>query len=293
MLAAAAGVGMASDGGWITGLKLVAVAVVAEALRSLGAKLAVGPARASLAAGSAVLVLLVPGVWSQLAAILLGAACGWLLLRAPETTRPPATRQTSGWPWLAALGALLLLLPWAAHSFPGSLAAFAAPYFQAGALVFGGGHVVLPLLEAVTVSQGHLGTEPFLAGYGLAQAVPGPLFTFTAYLGSLSNAGPGGVAGGFLALTATFLPSWLLVLGVHAYWEQVRSRPGAQAALAGANAAVVGLLLAALYDPVGTAVWGDVRFFAFTLVAFTLLRWARMPSWLLVGVGAGAGWMLF
>ena len=162
-------------------------------------------------------------------------------------------------------------------------------FYRAGALVFGGGHVVLPLLEAEVVVPGWVSPDAFLAGYGVAQAMPGPLFTFAGYLGAVSSVGPGGVAGGVLALVAIFLPGFLLLTGVLPFWNDLRRRAGARAAMAGANAAVVGILAAALYDPVFvTAVPGPATF-ALALVCFVLLVAFRLPPWMVVLVGAAGG----
>jgi chromate transporter len=166
-------------------------------------------------------------------------------------------------------------------------------FYRAGSLVFGGGHVVLPLLDAFTVGQDWVDRDTFLAGYGAAQALPGPLFAFSGFLGAAISAGPGGITGGVLALTVTFVPSWLLVLGVLPYWDRLRRLPTAQAALLGTNAAVVGLLLAAFYDPIWLVAVTDAHRLAFAGVAFALLRYAAVPPWLLVLISAGGGALLF
>jgi chromate transporter len=192
-----------------------------------------------------------------------------------------------------AFALLLVGLPGAVALHPAGWLQIVDAFYRTGSLVFGGGHVVLPLLESSTVAPGWISQEQFLAGYGAVQAVPGPLFTFSAFLGALSGVGPGGIAGGLLALVAVYVPSWLLVLGALPAWERLRANTTARAALAGTNAAVVGLLLAALYDPVWTiAVTGPVGL-AVALAAFWLLRFAACPPWVLVAGCAAAGALLF
>lgn len=166
-------------------------------------------------------------------------------------------------------------------------------FYRAGALVFGGGHVVLPLLDSFTVGPGWVDRDAFLAGYGAAQAIPGPLFTFSGFLGASISVGPGGIGGGVLALLSIYLPAWLLVLGALPYWERLRQLEVARAALLGTNAAVVGLLLAAFYDPIWTAAVTDAGRLAFALLIFGLLRFAAVSPWILVLLSAGAGFFLF
>jgi chromate transporter len=198
-----------------------------------------------------------------------------------------------GWVWLVLFGGGLFGLPlWAANNQDSTLAVIDG-FYRAGSLVFGGGHVVLPLLDAFTVGQGWIGADTFLAGYGAAQALPGPLFAFTSFLGTSISAGPGGIGGGVLALVATYVPSWLLLLGVLPYWEKLRRLATAQAILKGANAAVVGLLLAAFFNPIwATAVTSSDRL-AFALLAFGALRYAKLPPWALVLICGGAGAAVF
>ncbi len=282
--------------GWIAGLKLAAVAVVANAIWSMAGKLCPDRARALIAlAGAGVLLVLADAFW-QVAVIAGGAAAGWVLFRGradgPNEERPE-TRMRSGWPYLLTFGVLLIALPVAGEVYPGGWVAVIDGFYRAGALVFGGGHVILPLLDSFTVGQGWVDEATFLAGYGAAQALPGPLFAFTGFLGASITAGPGGIAGGLLALVAINVPSWLLVLGVLPYWDRLRRSKTAQAALMGTNAAVVGLLLAAFYDPIWTAAVTDASRLAFALAAFALLRFAAMPPWLLVLLSAGAGAVLF
>jgi chromate transporter len=194
---------------------------------------------------------------------------------------------------LFALGLLGLPLLVAATASP--LLATLDAFYRAGALVFGGGHVVLPLLQSAVVPGGAVSNAEFLAGYGAAQAVPGPLFTFAAYLGAVMRpevAGLGGWAGGLACLLAIFLPAWLLVVGALPFWDTLRQRPALQSALAGVNAGVVGILLAALYDPVWTSAIGSRADFGLALAAFGLLVHARLSPLLVVAFAAGAGWMI-
>jgi chromate transporter len=193
----------------------------------------------------------------------------------------PISRRTGIAAWCIFFG-LLIALPLARQfSSSHALALFDA-FFRVGSLVFGGGHVVLPLLQAEVVPPGWLTNEQFIAGYGAAQAVPGPLFTFSAYLGAVAAPEPNGVAGGAIALVAVFLPSFLLVIGALPLWGIVRDRPSFQAALSGINAAVVGILLAALYTPVWTSAIGSATDFSLGLVAFGLLAVWRLPPWMVV-----------
>ena len=293
MVLFAAGVGHLADPGhaaWLHGLRIVAVAVVAQAVRGMAATLCPDRTRLTLAAACAVLVLFVPTALGQLCAILLGAAAGWRLV-APTT--PPATAQPAlavprvlSLCCLAAFPLLLFGLPALAALVPSHPLALASRFYRAGALVFGGGHVVLPLLRDAVVPPGWIGNDRFLAGYGAVQAVPGPLFTFAAYLGAAMRPGPSGWLGAALCLAAIYLPSFLLLVGVLPFWEGLRRRPAVRAALAGVNAAVVGVLLAALYTPVWTTAIGTPADFALALAAFLLLTTWRVPPWLVVALGA-------
>jgi chromate transporter len=185
--------------------------------------------------------------------------------------------------------ALLVVLPIAAGAIDNQALAYFDSFYRAGSLVFGGGHVVLPLLQAEVVPPGWVTNDAFLAGYGAAQAVPGPLFTFAAYLGAVMGPAPNGWAGAALCLVAVFLPSFLLIVGALPFWQQLRTRSEAQAALRGVNAAVVGLLLAALYDPVWTAGIKSGPDFALGAAAFLLLFVWKTPPWLVVVLCALGG----
>ncbi len=288
--------GEVEHAGWIVGLKLAAVAVVAQAIWGMAARLCPDRPRALIAlAGAALLVVLADPVW-QVAVIVLGAATGWLLFRrqadSPEKGVAEEPRRR-GWPWLVLFGGLLFGLPLSVAVAPHAWLEVAAGFYRAGALVFGGGHVMLPLLDAFTVGQGWADRDTFLAGYGAAQALPGPLFAFTAFLGAKITVGPGGAAGGLLALLAAYLPSWLLILGSIPYWDRLRRLRAAQAALMGANAAVVGLLLAAFFDPVWSAAVTSPARLGFALLAFGALRFAVVPPWALVLACGGAGALFF
>ena len=280
--------------GWIAGLKLAAVAVVANAIWNMAAKLCPDRTRTLIALFSAAVLLLVADARWQMGVIAGGAvAGGWLFRSAlPDIDTIPEEKQTvsrRGWPYLLVFALLLPALPLLRDLAPGGWLAVTDGFYRAGSLVFGGGHVLLPLLDSFTVGQGWVDKDRFLAGYGAAQALPGPLFAFTGFLGVSLNVGPGGVIGGLLALLAVNLPSWLLVLGALPYWERLRRLQSARAALMGTNAAVVGLLLAAFYDPIWTAAVTDATRLAFAFVAFALLRFGSLPPWLLVLLSAGVG----
>jgi chromate transporter len=248
--------------------------------------------RASLAVAAAVVAGLYPGVLSQTGVILAGGLLGWVWLRTadslPHSPLPVRLRKRTGVFALAVCLALLLLLPAvAAHSGSYTVRLFDS-FYRAGALVFGGGHVVLPLLQAEVVPPGWVSEDAFLAGYGAAQAVPGPLFTFAAYLGAVSSNTPNGWSGAAIALIAIFLPAFLLVIGALPLWEGARRHPAMQAATRGVNAAVVGLLLAAFYHPVWSSAIHDAGDFALATTAFLLLVFWRTPPWVVVLLSAAA-----
>ncbi|MBX6321886.1 MAG: chromate efflux transporter, partial [Rhodospirillaceae bacterium] len=284
--------GPAGDGA-VHGLKLVAVAIVAQAVWGMARRLAPDRPRAGIATAALILVTLVGGSPGQLGAIAGGAAAGLWWCRGDPTPaggslRVPLSRRT-GLVALSAFLALLLLGPALARATGAQAPALFDAFYRAGALVFGGGHVVLPLLQAEVVAPGWVDDTVFLAGYGAAQAAPGPLFTFAAYLGAVMKPAPNGVAGAALALFAVFLPGLLLVLGTLPFWDRLRTRPRAQAAMRGANAAVVGVLGAALYDPLWTSAVRDPDDFAMAVAGFVLLTAWRAPPWVVVVLGAGIG----
>jgi chromate transporter len=299
MVLFAYGVGALGDttgSGWLQGLKVVAVAVVANAVWGMARTLSADRERATLTVVAAAIVLFWPGAPGQLGAILLGAVIGTLFLggAAGEVGGPlavPVGRRV-GVLCLGLFFMLLIGLPILAATTDSMAVRFFDSFYRAGSLVFGGGHVVLPLLQAEVVDPGWVTRDAFVAGYGAAQAVPGPLFTFAAYLGAVMIPEPDGVAGGLLCLLAIFLPSFLLVIGVLPFWDRLRRRPQAQAALRGVNAAVVGLLLAALYDPVWTSGIRGPADFALAAAALLLLAFWQLPPWLVVIATALAGAVL-
>jgi chromate transporter len=293
--------GLSRDSGWLHGLKIAAVAVVAQAVWGMASTMATGKTRATLAVAAAAIVLFMPTTAGQLGAIALGAVAGVLLLQGDRKASEQALAAGIGHPvaicCLVVFFALLIGLPLLAAAVPGPSAIGQAladinAFYRAGSLVFGGGHVVLPLLQAAVVPPGWVTNDAFLAGYGAAQAVPGPLFTFAAYLGAVMSPQPHGWAGAAICLAAIFLPSFLLVIGTLPFWQMLRTRPQAQAALSGVNAAVVGLLLAALYNPVWTSAIASPRDFALALAAFLLLAVWKTPPWLVVVLCAAGGAML-
>jgi chromate transporter len=282
--------------GLLHGLKLVAVAIVAQAVWGMARSLCPDRQRASIAAVAALIILFSTSSVAQLAAILLGAIAGLVLCRAAPLPAGshvvmPVSRQAG----VLALTAFLVLLA-AVLLLAGRLNSqgfdlFAA-FYRSGALVFGGGHVVLPLLREAFVAPGWISDDTFLAGYGAAQAVPGPLFTFSAYLGAMVGPEPHGIAGAVLGLFAIFLPGILVLVGALPFWDAFRVRPGAQAAMRGVNAAVVGLLGAALYNPLWTTSVKSSGDFAIALVGFVLLMAWRAPPLIVVVVSALAGMAL-
>lgn len=282
-----------ADAGWLHGLKVVAVAVVAQAVWGMGRTLAADRDRASLALASAVAVLAVPTAAAQVLVIVLAGLAGWGRFRsagatAPSRMRVPVSRGLAV-ASLSAFVALLIGLPVLARLAASQTLQVVDSFYRAGSLVFGGGHVVLPLLQAEVVPPGWVANDAFVAGYGAAQAVPGPLFTFAAYLGAVMRGAPTGWTGAAVALVAVFLPSFLLVVGALPFWDLLRYRAGFQAALRGINAAVVGLLLAALYDPVWSSAIHDRADFVLALGAFGLLVFWRLPPWLVVVLTAAGG----
>ena len=280
--------------GWIEGLKAAAAAVVANALLGMARSLTPDKERAIIAAAATVIALTLPGVAGQLGAIGLGAVAGWLWLR-PTATVPDEHEQQLAPSRAAAVGflacfvLLLLLLPGAAGTTQDAVLQTIDRFYRAGSLVFGGGHVILPLLQAEVVMPGWVERDAFLAGYGAAQAVPGPLFSFAAYLGALQSSGPSGVAGAALALTAIYLPSALLVMGTLPFWSALRQRRQAQQLLLGVNAGVVGLLAAAFYDPVLTSGITSATAMAIAIAAFVALNVWKLPAWAVVLVAGLLG----
>lgn len=277
-------------GTWLHGLKVVAVAVVAQAVWGMGKNLAPDAPRATLAVVAAAFTVALPGPAGQVGAILLGGLVGAFLLPAGDQ-QASVSRMHFGVSMRAGLISLVLFfllligLPVIASVLDNTALSMFDSFYRAGSLVFGGGHVVLPLLESEVVPPGWVSDDAFLAGYGAAQAVPGPLFTFAAYLGAVSTVSPTGAAGAVLCLVAVFLPSFLLVIGALPLWGLLRSRKGVGRAMRGINAAVVGLLLAALYNPVWTYGVKVPMDFVFVLAAFLALDFWKVPPWLVVILG--------
>jgi chromate transporter len=280
--------------GVIHGLKLVAVAIVAQAVWGMARSFCPDRQRASIACIAALLILLGNSPAAQIGTILLGAIAGAWLCRAPlpatlGTFRTAVSRRV-GTAALTIFCLLLIALPALARVSQG-VALFDA-FYRSGALVFGGGHVVLPLLSKAFVTPGWVSEDAFLAGYGAAQAVPGPLFTFAAYLGAVVTPGPQGIGGAALGLIGIFLPGILVLLGALPFWDAFRQRAGAQAIMLGVNAAVVGLLGAALYSPLWTSSVKSAGDFAIALLGFVLLTAWRTPPWVIVILGAlGGVWL--
>lgn len=283
----------AIDAGWLEGLKIVAVAVVAQAVWGMARSLAPDRERATMAILAAIAFLAWPVATGQVLVIVVAGLIGWRLLPAPtfppeRHLEVPVGRWLAISTWVLFFG-LLLGLPLLRQVVNSQSLVLFDSFYRVGSLVFGGGHVVLPLLQGEVVSPGWVSDERFVAGYGAAQAVPGPLFTFAAYLGSLMQVGPGGATGAAIALIAVFLPSFLLVIGALPLWHTLRIRSGFQSALRGINAAVVGLLAAALYHPVWTSAIHEPADFALALAAFGLLVLWKLPPWLVVALSALGG----
>jgi chromate transporter len=284
--------GDALGSGWLHGLKVAAVAVVALAILGMARTLTPDRERASLAVLAAAIALAIPSAWGQIGAILVGAIVGLAFLKGgppsdqPRLTLP--TNRTSGILALTLFAVLLIALPILAATTGNQNVRLFDTFYRVGSLVFGGGHVVLPLLQAEVVPSGWVDNDAFLAGYGAAQAVPGPLFTFAAYLGAVV----GGWKTALLCLIAIFLPSFLLVVGILPFWEGLRHRTTTQAALRGVNAAVVGLLLAAFYNPVWASGILTKADFGLAAAAFLLLFMWQTPPWLVVLLCAAGGQIL-
>lgn len=277
------------------GLKIVAVAIVAQAVWGMARSLCPDRARASIAVVAVTMLAVLPTALGMIGAIAMGAIAGLALGRGsanllggpiPPQIPLPITK-THALIALAVFAALLFGLPLMAGL--SQSWALIDSFYRAGALVFGGGHVVLPLLQSEVVATGWVSPEHFLSGYSAAQAVPGPLFTFAAYLGALLGPEPNGISGAALALLAIFLPGFLLLIGVLPFWDSLRTRPQAQSAMQGANAAVVGILGAALYSPVFTSAIGNMRDFALALACFVALTVWKTAPWLVVTCAAIGG----
>ena len=284
-----------ADAGWVHGLELAAAAVVLTAVIAMARTLARGVIKTTIAVAATAVALFSPGTFGQLATILVAGILGALLFRdrappLPLTLRFPIGRRTAI-VCAQCFVILLVALPLAASRFSSHTLSLMDAFYGAGALVFGGGHVVLPLLNEAVVAPGWVSQQAFLAGYGATQAMPGPLFTFSAYLGAIEDPSPNGVAGAAIALVAIFLPSFLLLGAALPLWSAARERAEIQAAVAGVGAAVVGLLAAALWDPVLSTSVHDGRDALAVVLLFLLLR--VLPVWALVGIAAVTGAVAF
>lgn len=272
--------------GWLHGLKIAAAAVVLQALIQMARTLAVGPIRAGMAIGAGVGLFLVQGAAAQIAALAAGGLFGLAFLRdLPGETAPDSDSGLETQGALTALGlfaALLVGLPLLASLLQNPGLGLASVFYRTGALVFGGGHVVLPLLEREIVDRGWLDQETFLAGYGAVQALPGPLFSFAGFVGAAQRYGPGGVVGGLIAVFSIFLPSLLLVAGVLPFWDRLKREGWARGLVAGVGATVVGVLAAALWDPVLIETIRRPADWALFAGAFIFLAVAQLPPWLVV-----------
>jgi chromate transporter len=297
LIAFAFGIGAsanAADAGWLHGLKLVAVAVVAQAVWGMARSLCPDRERATIAIVASIVTLAWPTAVGQLSSIAIAGVVGSKIFPATTSSSSPSHmwfpigKRTGIAAWIIFF-TLLIGLPLLRQTVPSHALEVFDSFFRVGSLVFGGGHVVLPLLQTEVVGPGWVTNEQFVAGYGAAQAVPGPLFTFAAYLGAVMGTEPNGWTGAFLTLVAIFLPSFLLVTGALPFWDLLRSVPVFQSALKGVNAAVVGLLLTALYTPVWTSAIHSSADFGLGLVAFGLLMFWKCPPWLVVILTAVGG----
>lgn len=284
-----------AQAGWLHGLLVVAVAVVAQAVWGMATKLCPDRPRATIALLAAIAILLWPVAMTQILILVAGGLLGWRFLRSAEIVKPSVLPLAVP-RWLAIacwiiFGTLLIGLPLLRLLVPDQALALFDTFFRTGSLVFGGGHVVLPLLQREVVPAGWVTNDQFLTGYAAAQAVPGPLFTFSAYLGAVSRPAPNGWLGALIALVAIFLPSFLMVIGILPFWNHLRTIEAFQSALRGINAAVVGILLAALYQPIWTSAIHAPSDFALSLLAFGLLVIWKVPPWIVVVLAAliGAG----
>jgi chromate transporter len=285
----------AGSTGWLHGLKLAAVAIVIQAVWGMGKSLAPDRGRATIAIVTAAVSLLAPSTYTQVLLILGSAVVGLLLYKqsSPAVTGSPSPLTSTSYKKLAiccliAFFVLLFALPLLRSIYPNIWLAMFDSFYRTGALVFGGGHVVLPLLEQEIVPTGWLSKEQFLAGYGAAQAIPGPLFTFASYLGFMIN----GWLGAAVATLSIFLPAFLLVMGALPFWNRLRSHPHTRGALMAINAAVVGILLAALYDPVWVSTVKTPADFVLALVLYGALIFWRLPPWCVVVFSILGGMLL-
>lgn len=280
------------NAGWIHGLKIVAVAIVAHAIIGMAKSMTPDLKRKAIAILALLVTLLWQTAFSQIGVILVAACLGFLMLKQEKgegrvESRFSISKRIGGISLLAFFG-LLVALPLLKEATGSYWIAMFDSFYRSGSFVFGGGHVVLPLLEKEFVPTGWMSEEAFLAGYGVTQAVPGPLFTFAAYLGTVMN----GWQGGIVATIAIFLPAFLLVIGALPFWDQLRSHPKITSAIMGVNAAVIGILIAAFYSPIWTSSILEAKDFAVAVILFSMLAYWKLPPWIVVGTGIIAGWIL-
>ncbi|WP_035424207.1 chromate efflux transporter [Bacillus sp. UNC438CL73TsuS30] len=278
-----------NEAGWVHGLKIVAVVVVAQAIIGMARTLTPDLKRKALALGALIVSLLIPATFTQVGIILISAIIGFLFFKHSDIqvdiAIPVPVPRTLALVCLTFFFGLLLLLPILRDVTASHTIALFDSFYRSGALVFGGGHVVLPLLEKEFVPQGWISKESFLAGYGAAQAVPGPLFTFAAYLGAVMN----GWKGALLATGAIFLPAFLLVMGTMPFWDILRRNPKLKGAMLAVNGAVVGILIAAFYTPIWTSAIQSAKDFALGSILFSLLVILKLPPWVIVLAGMTGG----
>lgn len=271
---------------WLHGLKVVAVSVVAQAVYGMGKKLCPDKERLTIAVISSLIVLFFSSAFIQVLVLILAGIFGAYFFKEtkelPHVPMQSGVKKKTGAIFLILFGVILILLPILRSIFQDQTIKLFDSFFRAGSLVFGGGHVVLPLLKSEVVPTGWVSKDLFMAGYGLAQAIPGPLFSFSAYLGAVSSFYPNGWIGGGICLLAAFLPSFLLIVGGLPFWESLRSFPKIRQAMLGINASVVGILLAALYHPVITSAIFSAKDFALASVGFLLLEYWKLSSWMVV-----------
>ncbi|QYX48573.1 chromate efflux transporter [Pseudomonas tussilaginis] len=287
--------GQAMPDGIVHGLKVAAVAIVAQAVWGMGRNLCPDLPRITVMVVASCWVLLMPSAWMQVGVIAVAGVLGLFIFKpdqpADHDALPVTVSRRAGLYWLTLFFILLMGLPLLNALWSSQTLSLLAAFYRSGALVFGGGHVVLPLLQAEVVPSGWVSNETFLAGYGITQAMPGPLFTFAAFLGASMQSAPSGWLGGLLCLVAIFAPSFFLVFGTLPFWEQMRRNLRMQAAMQGFNAAVVGLLLAALYQSVWITAIVQPQDVVLALVALMALMVWKLPPWQVVIMCALAGWL--
>lgn len=282
--------------GVLQGLKIAAVAIVAQAILGMGRSLCPDTKRISIMALTACFVLWQPTVWGQMIAIILSGLVGVVLLKAEpnherNTFYVPITPK-AGIRWLCVFIIIFIALPILSALFPSKTLEVIDMFYRTGSLVFGGGHVVLPLLQAELVPSGIVNNDLFLAGYGATQAVPGPLFTIASFLGATMESGMNSWIMGFITLLAVFAPSFLLVFAILPYWDRLRHHQQIRSVLMGVNASVVGILLAAFYQPVWTSSIFNAQDFGLAIIAFVALNYWKCPPWAVV-LGCGViAWFL-